>query len=65
MPEIRPDRTRICPDCDGFASVAIDSPSRKWGFVVYLDCSACRGWGKLPIRHHRPATAHHAIPSGK
>ncbi|MEV6736607.1 hypothetical protein AB0N14_06495 [Streptomyces sp. NPDC051104] len=44
---------RICPNCDGFASVAITSGGRdRHGHLrtIAADCPACQGTGTAPAR---------------
>jgi RNase P subunit RPR2 len=44
---------RICPNCDGFATVAITTGSRdRHGLLPTLtvDCRACNGTGTVPAR---------------
>ncbi|MBT2392621.1 hypothetical protein J7E87_25110 [Streptomyces sp. ISL-1] len=48
MAQLRPARTRICPDCDGFPVVAIDTGSLlSDGTRATLNvvCRRCRGTG--------------------
>jgi hypothetical protein len=45
--------TRICPDCDGFASAAVASgPRDAFGQLptIAVDCPACHGTGTVPLR---------------
>ncbi|MFD8352840.1 hypothetical protein ACFV1X_28405 [Streptomyces coelicoflavus] len=42
---------RICPNCDGFATVAVSSGDRDASGrlpTLAVDCSACHGAGTLP-----------------
>jgi hypothetical protein len=48
--------SRICPDCDGFASVAITLGDRdRHGHLrtITAHCPACNGRGILPARRVR------------
>ena len=52
--------TRICPNCDGFATVAIPSGARhRDGSRVLLrvDCGTCHGTGTAPLRPRLTAAA--------
>lgn len=54
MPERNPN-TPICRDCDGFASVAIDTGTRHpdgTRVTLRVDCPTCKGTG-----HTHPAAA--------
>ncbi|MGW0611834.1 hypothetical protein [Streptomyces sp. NPDC002788] len=47
---------RICPNCDGFATVAITTGSRdRHGQLptLTIDCRACDGLGTVPARRVR------------
>ncbi|MFC8143003.1 hypothetical protein ACFUKV_14840 [Streptomyces paradoxus] len=47
---------RICPNCDGFATVAITTGSRdRHGHLPTLTiaCRACNGTGTVPARRVR------------
>ncbi|MET8225356.1 hypothetical protein [Streptomyces sp. NPDC005301] len=47
---------RICPACDGFASVAVTLGGRNpRGHLrtITAHCTACRGTGTAPIRRNR------------
>ncbi|MBR8641727.1 hypothetical protein KEF29_26355 [Streptomyces tuirus] len=47
---------RICPNCDGFATVAITTGSRdRHGHLptLTIDCRACNGQGTAPARRVR------------
>ncbi|GAA2900883.1 MULTISPECIES: hypothetical protein [Streptomyces] len=49
---------RICPNCDGFATVAITTGSRdRHGHLctITVDCRTCNGRGTLPARRVREA----------
>ncbi|MFH9658210.1 hypothetical protein ACH4NF_08845 [Streptomyces sp. NPDC017248] len=52
-----PFAARICPHCDGFATVAVDSGTRdRHGrrLTFLIDCSACGGSGVYPrMPRHR------------
>ncbi|MFE0131268.1 hypothetical protein ACFWY6_06755 [Streptomyces sp. NPDC059037] len=53
MPDRTPAAARICPDCDGFATVAITLGGRNTAGhlrTVAADCRACRGTGTRPVR---------------
>ncbi|MET9515144.1 hypothetical protein [Streptomyces sp. NPDC002994] len=44
-------RTRICPDCDGFPLVAIDTGTRLSDgtrATLRVTCRRCRGTGLMP-----------------
>ena len=46
-------RTRICPDCDGFATAAITSGTRHDDgsrALLRVDCYVCHGTGTVPLR---------------
>ncbi|MFJ9728565.1 hypothetical protein ACIRP3_38065 [Streptomyces sp. NPDC101209] len=46
-------RTRICPDCDGFATAAITTGTRHddgTRALLRVDCRACHGTGTAPLR---------------
>ncbi|MFF9187974.1 MULTISPECIES: hypothetical protein [Streptomyces] len=48
--------SRICPDCDGFGSVAITLGGRdRHGHLrtITAHCPACQGRGTLPTRRVR------------
>ncbi|MGW6023711.1 hypothetical protein [Streptomyces sp. NPDC055099] len=60
MPDRTPAAARICPDCDGFASVAITLGGRNAAghlHTITADCPACRGTGTLPVRRTTTAPA--------
>ncbi|MCE0446150.1 hypothetical protein LT493_18845 [Streptomyces tricolor] len=47
-----PFAARVCPHCDGFATVAVDAGARdRHGqrITVLTDCPACWGWGGTPV----------------
>ncbi|MGW5196463.1 hypothetical protein [Streptomyces spiralis] len=47
---------RICPDCDGFASVAVTlggRDARGHLRTITAHCPACHGLGTLPARRVR------------
>ncbi|MGW6958940.1 hypothetical protein [Streptomyces chartreusis] len=49
---------RICPDCDGFASVRVTLGGRdRHGYLrtITAHCRACHGTGTLPDRRFRAA----------
>ncbi|MFE6091192.1 hypothetical protein ACFQ7M_04285 [Streptomyces massasporeus] len=49
---------RICPNCDGFATVAITTGNRdRHGHLptLAIDCRACHGQGTVPARRVREA----------
>ncbi|MFD5912484.1 hypothetical protein ACFWHL_27535 [Streptomyces massasporeus] len=52
-----PAAARVCPHCDGFATVAVDSGTRNshgQRVTLPIDCSACGGWGVYPrMPRHR------------
>ncbi|MFD7610966.1 hypothetical protein [Streptomyces sp. NPDC059828] len=51
MPQHRPAQTRVCPACDGFASVAITLGGRnRAGHLntITAHCKPCDGTGTLP-----------------
>ncbi|GES32338.1 hypothetical protein AB0G60_25710 [Streptomyces angustmyceticus] len=58
MPEITPARSRRCPDCDDFPSVAITTGqtnpdgTRK---TLTVTCRTCQGTGTVP--RHSAVTA--------
>ncbi|MGV9321276.1 hypothetical protein [Streptomyces sp. NPDC003660] len=56
-----PTAARICPHCDGFATVAVDTGSRyRTGerMTLLTDCPACGGWGVYPrMPRHRYSTS--------
>lgn len=44
--------TRICPNCDGFATAAISSGGRDTRghlHTLTVDCPACHGTGAVPV----------------
>ncbi|MFG2794302.1 hypothetical protein [Streptomyces sp. NPDC048419] len=46
-------RTRICPNCDGFATATITcGPRHDDGtrLVLHVDCRTCHGTGTVPMR---------------
>lgn len=46
-----PDAARVCPHCDGFATVVITTGTRHLDgqrATYYVDCPACWGWGVYP-----------------
>ncbi|MFF5470020.1 hypothetical protein [Streptomyces achromogenes] len=59
-----PMAARVCPHCDGFATVAVDTGTRDRNgkrITVLTDCSACGGWGTYPrMPRHR-----FSIPAGR
>ncbi|MFF0066798.1 hypothetical protein ACFYRC_35850 [Streptomyces sp. NPDC005279] len=57
MALLRPARTRICSDCDGFPVVAIDTGSLlSDGTRATLNviCRRCRGTGMAPVSAPAP-----------
>ncbi|MFF3462138.1 hypothetical protein [Streptomyces sp. NPDC002619] len=61
MPQHAPS-TRVCRDCDGFATVAITTGTRNLDgtrATLTVACLACRGTG-----HATPATAS-TVPAGR
>ncbi|MFF1638403.1 hypothetical protein ACFVXA_12350 [Streptomyces sp. NPDC058246] len=57
MPQHHPD-TRVCPDCNGFASVAVTTGARHRDgsrVTLRIDCRACKGAGIVLVR--RPILA--------
>ncbi|MFC6065089.1 hypothetical protein [Streptomyces ochraceiscleroticus] len=53
MPETRPARVRLCPDCDGFPTVAITTGQKnpdgtRRTFTVV--CRTCEGTGTVARR---------------
>lgn len=62
MPQHTPAPARICPACDGFATVAITLGGRnRAGHLntITAHCKTCQGTGTLPAR--RPLT----LPAGR
>ena len=56
MPQPTPPAPRICPACDGFATVAITLGGRdSHGHLhtITVDCPACHGTGTAPARRDR------------
>ncbi|MFF8448881.1 hypothetical protein ACF06Q_14395 [Streptomyces leeuwenhoekii] len=58
MPQPTGPASRICPNCDGFASVAIMTGGRTphgHPRTITVDCLACHGTGTrtVPARHNR------------
>ncbi|MFF4399380.1 hypothetical protein [Streptomyces sp. NPDC001480] len=52
--------TRICPNCDGFATAAISLGDRDdHGHLTTLpvDCPACHGTGTVPVGQRPTAVA--------
>jgi hypothetical protein len=49
-----PAGTRICPHCDNFPIVAVDTGLRQWDgsrLTVWAECPTCDGMGHLPLYH--------------
>lgn len=62
MSQPTPARTRVCPDCDGFAAVKVTLGGRdRSGHLrtITAHCPACHGTGTAPAR--RPLT----VPAGR
>jgi hypothetical protein len=58
MPQHKP-TVRVCPDCDGFASVAITTGARHRDgsrTTLRVDCPACRGLGLVATRRPAPTS---------
>ncbi|MFH8855366.1 hypothetical protein CJI59_28365 [Streptomyces sp. Alain-F2R5] len=56
MAQHTPPAPRICPACDGFATVAVTLGGRDTrGYLrtITTDCPACHGTGTVPARRVR------------
>ncbi|QPP07571.1 hypothetical protein G4Z16_15550 [Streptomyces bathyalis] len=56
MAQPTPARTRRCPDCDGFAVVAIDTGIRHADgsrATLRVTCQPCKGTGTVPLPTRR------------
>ncbi|MEV6649960.1 hypothetical protein [Streptomyces sp. NPDC051219] len=64
MPQHHPALARVCPDCDGFASVAITLGGRTPAGhlrTVTAHCRACHGTGTIPALRTLAAAAAAAV----
>ncbi|MGW2818613.1 hypothetical protein [Streptomyces sp. NPDC001415] len=64
MPQHHPGPARICPNCDGFASVAITSGGRDRNghlHTVTAHCQTCQGTGTVPNLRARLQAAATAV----
>ncbi|POX36726.1 hypothetical protein C3486_32020 [Streptomyces sp. Ru73] len=60
MPETRPAGTRLCPDCDGFPTVAITTGQRRPDGsrqTLTVTCRTCEGTGTVTRRAAREVAA--------
>ncbi|WP_405808473.1 hypothetical protein OG729_27365 [Streptomyces sp. NBC_00210] len=60
MPQHNHAQVRVCPACDGFASVAITLGGRNLDGnrrTVTAHCRTCHGTGTVPPLRHLVATA--------
>ncbi|MFH9247068.1 hypothetical protein OHA45_16530 [Streptomyces lydicus] len=60
MTQPTPAQTRICPNCDGFPTVAIDTGTRHRNGArktLRITCPACRGTGHTTALLTRRAQA--------
>jgi hypothetical protein len=51
--------TRVCPNCDGFATAAVPSGTRHpdgTRALLHIDCRICHGTGTVPLRPRLKAT---------
>lgn len=61
MPQNARARTRTCPDCDGFPTVAVTTGTRRRDgsrVTARAVCATCTGLGRIP-------TAPSVVPAGR
>ncbi|TDU77691.1 hypothetical protein [Streptomyces sp. KS 21] len=60
MAQLTPTPPQVCPNCDGFPSVAITLGGRdRTGALrtITAHCPACHGTGTRPVRRHPVVSA--------